>query len=236
MSEPTYVEEEVLTKERSYVFETRVEDAQRCKELGAAAHKANERNRAVQCYERALYHVDFDEGTWAFELLDQHRDAVNEVRLPVYLNLAAIYLADDNGDMQKVHENCDLALKIDKDNVKALYRKGQAYLNSNDPDGASIVLKNAAALNPNDKAIRQAWAKCKEQLQVAKELEKKRWGGRLLDESAKLTPSAKENDETKKDSQDTAEAPKVEQASSPLWILALVVPLVAVALAYFLWL
>ncbi|RHY35585.1 hypothetical protein DYB25_004602 [Aphanomyces astaci] len=158
--------------ERSYIFEARVEDAQQCKELGAAAHKADERNRAIQFYERALYHVDFDEGTWAFELLDNHRDAVNEVRLPgtltpcheitlshvthaVYLNLAACHLALDDGDMQKVLENCDLALQIDKDNVKALYRKGQAYLNTNDLDAAIVVLKKAAALNPTDKAIRQ---------------------------------------------------------------------------------
>ncbi|ETV83568.1 hypothetical protein H257_04271 [Aphanomyces astaci] len=219
-------QEELMTKERSYIFEARVEDAQQCKELGAAAHKADERNRAIQFYERALYHVDFDEGTWAFELLDNHRDAVNEVRLPVYLNLAACHLALDDGDMQKVLENCDLALQIDKDNVKALYRKGQAYLNTNDLDAAIVVLKKAAALNPTDKAIRQAWTTCKERLELAKIEEKKRWGGRLLDESSsKNSPPQVVPDENVPTTQTTSLA----------WVLAGLVPLLAVVVAYVLW-
>ncbi|KAF0684892.1 Aste57867_23136 [Aphanomyces stellatus] len=231
MSEPKSTEE-LMTKERSCIFETRVEDAKQCKELGADAHKASERNRALQFYERALYHVDFDEGTWAFEFLDQHRDAVNQVRLPVYLNLAACHLALEDGEMQKVHEYCDLALAIDKDNVKALYRKGQAYLNSNNPDAAATVLKKAAALSPNDKAIRQAWATCKEKLAVAKVEEKKRWGGRLLDESKATEPS--KHDSTSHESPTTTTT-TASSLSLAAWVLALVVPLLAVAVAYIVW-
>jgi len=73
----------------------------------------------------------------------------------VYLNLAACYLLDDTIDTAKVIENCNLALKIDGENIKALYRKGQAHLISNDLDAATIALKKAAAKQPNDKAIRQ---------------------------------------------------------------------------------
>jgi hypothetical protein len=46
-----------------------VDDAARCKELGAEAHKHKELQRATKLYERALYHVDFDEATWALEVL-----------------------------------------------------------------------------------------------------------------------------------------------------------------------
>ncbi len=74
----------------------------------------------------------------------------------VHLNLAAIYLAEGN-NMEKVHEHCDLALAIEKDNVKALYRKGQACLRNGNCDAAATVLKKAVAAQPNDKAIRQVF-------------------------------------------------------------------------------
>ncbi|OQS01591.1 hypothetical protein ACHHYP_00604 [Achlya hypogyna] len=177
----------LLTRERSCIFETRVETAAACKEAGATAQKAGDRATAVECYERALYHVDFDEGTWAFELLDQHRDAVNAVRLPVYLNLAACYLDESLLDTAKVIEYGDLALAIEKDNVKALYRKGQAYLAIKDGDAAAVVLKKAAVLQPNDKAIRGALAQSKELQTLAREEEKKRWGGHLLKTTESVT-------------------------------------------------
>ncbi|EQC31838.1 hypothetical protein SDRG_10626 [Saprolegnia diclina VS20] len=183
---PTDPVTELLTRERSCIFETRVEMAAECKEAGATSQKAGDYAAAVRCYERALFHVEFDEGTWAFELLDKHRDAVNVARLPVHLNLAACYLHETLLDTAKVHEQCDLALAIDADSVKALYRKGQAFLHANDSDGAAKVLAKAVRLQPNDKAIRAALAQCKEKQALARDQDKKRWGGHLL--SAKATP------------------------------------------------
>lgn len=55
-------------QERSYVFETRVERASMCRDRGSAQFKLKNIARAVEWYERALYHVDFDEGTWHFEV------------------------------------------------------------------------------------------------------------------------------------------------------------------------
>ncbi|OQR91618.1 hypothetical protein THRCLA_08932 [Thraustotheca clavata] len=170
---------DVLTKERSCVFEGRVEDALQCKKLGAEAQKSREFVKAVEYYDRALYHVEFDEGTWSFELMDKHRDAVNAVRLPVYLNLAACYLDESLMDNAKVHEYCELALDLDTENVKALYRKGIAYLRQNDLDSASFVLREAVQLQPHDKAIRVAIAELKQKLSVAKKVDKEKWGGWL---------------------------------------------------------
>ncbi|KDO20903.1 hypothetical protein SPRG_14134 [Saprolegnia parasitica CBS 223.65] len=216
---PTDPIAELLTRERSCIFETRVEMAAECKEAGATSQKTGDYAAAVRCYERALFHVEFDEGTWAFELLDKHRDAVNVVRLPVYLNLAACYLHETLLDPAKVHEHCDLALAIDADSVKALYRKGQAFLHNNDSDGAAKVLAKAARLQPNDKAIRAALAQCKEKQALARDQDKKRWGGHLL--AAKDVPPAADT------------APPA--AAWPLWMLlpSLVVLVAAVLYAVY---
>lgn len=50
------------------MFETRVERASKCREYGSNAFKTHNINKAIEWYERALYHVDFDEGTWHFEV------------------------------------------------------------------------------------------------------------------------------------------------------------------------
>lgn len=89
------------------------------------------------------------------QFLDKHRDAVNEVRLPVYLNLAACYLNKSNVDFAKVIENADLALEIDPQNTKALYRGGKAHLLRDDLDAAKKKLTQAAKHQPNDKNIRE---------------------------------------------------------------------------------
>lgn len=90
-----------------------------------------------------------------YQFLDKHRDAVNEVRLPVYLNLAACYLNRTNVDFAKVIENADLALAIDPQNTKALYRGGKAHLLLDDLDAAKKKLTLAAKNQPSDKNIRE---------------------------------------------------------------------------------
>lgn len=58
----------VCEQERSFIFESRVESAAKCRDRGSDAFKHKNIARAVKWYERALYHVDFDEGTWHFEV------------------------------------------------------------------------------------------------------------------------------------------------------------------------
>ncbi|CEG47783.1 Tetratricopeptide TPR1 [Plasmopara halstedii] len=82
----------LLHEERSCIFETRVERADLCRQRGSAQFKIGNVDEAIKWYERALYHVDFDEGTWHFEFTPRNRADVNVVRLPVYLNLAACFL------------------------------------------------------------------------------------------------------------------------------------------------
>lgn len=77
------------------------------------------------------------------------------MRLPVYLNLAACYLNEAKLDPAKVVENADLALAIDQDNTKALYRGGKAHLLLGDVDKARDKLRKAAQRQPSDRNIRE---------------------------------------------------------------------------------
>lgn len=75
--------------------------------------------------------------------------------MPVYLNLAACYLHESMLVPEKVVENADLALAIDKDNTKALYRGGKAHLLMGDMEKARDKLRKAAQRQPSDKHIRE---------------------------------------------------------------------------------
>ncbi|RLN91537.1 hypothetical protein BBJ28_00015802 [Nothophytophthora sp. Chile5] len=247
----------LLHDERSCIFETRIERAERCRERGSADFKSRRVARAIEWYERALFHVDFDEGTWHFEVpilsarsfhrrlplalnsshdgslclqfTEKNRQDVNVVRLPVYLNLAACYLAQGDSEAKKDDEllakaaaNANLALAIDPDNAKALYRGGRALLLTGELDGAREKLTKAAKRRPTDRSIRDALAALKAKLAEHKQQEKEQWGGRLLTEGKQ--PAV----EAEKQQQQRQELPRTS-GSNGLWLLAVV--LIALALA-----
>ncbi|KAJ0400126.1 hypothetical protein P43SY_009929 [Pythium insidiosum] len=246
----------LLHDERSCIFETRVERAAKCRDRGSAQFKAKdvlgavqwyERALfhvdfdegtwffedvlgAVQWYERALFHVDFDEGTWFFEFMDKHRDAVNQVRLPVHLNLAMCFLLDATRDLIKAIEHADAALAIEPDNAKALYRCGKAHLLNDNLDAAHDKLKRAAQRQPQDKNIRELLS---EKRAAYKAKEKERWGGRLLNAP---TEAASDDDDENDDrapsaSASNSAAPTPAAATGITWASSWRMPLVVMLLA-----
>eukprot|EP00644_Phytophthora_capsici_P003777 jgi/Phyca11/6856/fgenesh1_pm.PHYCAscaffold_15_\ len=216
----------LMHDERSCIFETRIDRADMCRQRGSEQFKAGDINKAVEWYERALYHVDFDEGTWHFEFTAKNRADVNVVRLPVYLNLAASYLVqgapkdgeNDEELLGKVIENANLALAIDPENSKGLYRCGWALLLTGDLNRAKEKLTKAAKHHPGDKRIREALTKLKEKLDEQKKEEKERWGGTLLDKETEGSKAANQQ-----------QVKKPSGSSNALWMFPVV--LIGIALA-----
>ncbi|CAH0492408.1 unnamed protein product [Peronospora farinosa] len=219
----------LLHDERSSIFESRIKCADLCRQRGSMYFKDGDKNKAVEWYQRALYHVDFDEGSWTFEFTTKNQADVNKVRLPVYLNLAACFLVqgasmDDEKDQEllaQVVKNVNLALAIDPENDKALYRGGRALLLMGDLEGAKEKLTKAAKHHPMDKKIREAMVVLKEKLDEHKKEEKERWGGRLLDE--KRTDGSKTANKVQQQHRN-------ESSSNTLWMFAVVLMGIALAL------
>ena len=84
-------------EERSHIFETRVATAHARREAANDLFRSGDVGGAIRLYELALWHVEFDELSYEYELMDKHRDMVKAARLPVYLNLAACRLKEDGG-------------------------------------------------------------------------------------------------------------------------------------------
>lgn len=84
------------------------------------------------------------------------------------------------------------ALKIDPKNEKALFRRGQAFLNLGEPQFASEDFKSCLEIDPNNSAAKSQLAACgkimKEQLQKEKKIY-----ANMFDKFAKTDTQVKAN-------------------------------------------
>lgn len=76
-----------------------------------------------------------------------------KLKCQCYSNLAACQMKLNM--FSEVVQNCSKAIEIEPKNVKALYRRGQAYLFFNDTDSARSDLEMVASLEPQNKAVLQ---------------------------------------------------------------------------------
>lgn len=154
---------------------------------------------------------------------------MNDVRLPVFLNLAACYLHESAVDPAKAVENAELALAIDPQNTKALYRGGKAHLLRDDVDAARTKLTLAAKKQPNDRSIREALATLKVRLAEQKSKEKETWGGRLASSTVKK-PTDSEGEKEEKDVATGAESTSSSRhkvSNATFWLVALLIVVLA---------
>ena len=165
--------DDLLQKERSYIFESKLSDAVACRKAGTQCYRDESWSKAAEFYQRGLYHVEFDEASFAFELLEHHRQAVNDIRLPLYLNLSACYLKLKQPD--KVIELADQACQLDGQNVKALYRGALGHMQLNNHEQALERLKKAFQLAPNDASVRKSLQTLREQIKTHHSHEKELW-------------------------------------------------------------
>jgi tetratricopeptide (TPR) repeat protein len=114
-----------LEKERSCVFEERLETGKARRVEGNDAFKDGDLSLAMRCYKKSLYHSRFDELQYNYELMDEHRGLVDQETDPVYLNMAAVELKTEDWDSAVRH--CGEVLKRDTGNTKALFRRSKAY-------------------------------------------------------------------------------------------------------------
>ena len=97
--------------------------------------------KASKLYDKAISSISYDKN-----MPDDVKILARDVRKTCQLNLAAVHLKTK--DFKKVVENCSKVIEIDGSNVKALYRRAQAYCETQDFLEAEVDIKAAILLEP----------------------------------------------------------------------------------------
>eukprot|EP00752_Nemacystus_decipiens_P003410 g3156.t1 len=176
------IEDDLLTKDKSYLFEERIETAEQLRQLGNERFKTGHMGEAAEAYERALYHVDFDELQINFDFSDKHREALTAAKLPVLLNLCQCLAKSGGGRGENAGRAADYAgqaIELDSTCAKAWFWRGKARMDAGDLDGSATDLQEAAKLAPDDQAkpIRFALKSLRIKQKEAKAARRRLWGG-----------------------------------------------------------
>jgi len=118
---------------------------------------------ASKAYSKALLAVNqaFREAEDEVQL----KALVQEVQIPALLNLALCYLRLGT-DVKNAVVHCTSVLQIEPGNIKALYRRAQAYLALQDFDLARQDLVTALNLDPTNASLKDLWTDLMRQLQA----------------------------------------------------------------------
>jgi len=140
------------------------------KEEGTDLFKGGNIRPAAARYQKALTHC-----AKFFDLSPEDNAEVNAVKCTLYLNLVQCYLKLENWEL--VIRNCDEALKLEPNSVKALYRRSVYYEHRKEWDKALQDIKQCQKLSDvEDKLVTKAEERIKKEVAKEKSKEKKMWG------------------------------------------------------------
>ncbi|RWS24555.1 peptidyl-prolyl cis-trans isomerase FKBP4-like protein [Leptotrombidium deliense] len=144
----------------------RLEQAEIAKNKGTNYFKQGKYALGLKQYKRIVKYIgppdngDFEDTA--------NRD---KILLAGYLNLSLSYLKL-NKPLEAI-KNCNLALDMDKQNEKALFRRAQAYFNVKEFDKSMNDYEQVLQLDKNNKAAKNGVILCKNELKNELEKEKK---------------------------------------------------------------
>ncbi|CAK8578440.1 unnamed protein product [Lathyrus sativus] len=125
----------------------KIEAAGKKKEEGNALFKAGKHERASKRYEKAIKYIEYDS---AFS--DEEKQKAKLLKITCNLNDAACKLKLK--DYKQTEKLCTKVLELDSRNVKALYRRAQAYIHLVDLDLAEMDIKKALEIDPNNRDVK----------------------------------------------------------------------------------
>eukprot|EP01025_Chloroclados_australasicus_P048566 TRINITY_DN5505_c0_g1_i1.p1 TRINITY_DN5505_c0_g1~~TRINITY_DN5505_c0_g1_i1.p1 ORF type:complete len:587 (-),score=135.63 TRINITY_DN5505_c0_g1_i1:292-2052(-) len=148
---------------------------------GNALYKEAKWKRAAKKYDKAIKLIEYDT---QFDQ-DEQKEA-REVRKSVHLNLAACLLKEQ--DWKEVVKNCDKVLDKDSENVKALYRRAQAYLGTKDFVEAEIDIKRALVIEPDNQDLKNLHKRLKQMEKIQNKKDAQMYGN-MFAKMAKMDKS-----------------------------------------------
>ncbi|XP_059289990.1 peptidyl-prolyl cis-trans isomerase FKBP62-like [Lycium ferocissimum] len=141
----------------------KIEAAGKKKEEGNALFKAGKYARASKRYEKAAKFIEYDTS-----FSEEEKKQSKALKISCNLNNAACKLKLK--DYKQAEKLCTKVLELESTNVKALYRRAQAYMNMADLDLAEFDIKKALEIDPNNRDVKLEYKALKEKV---KEFNKK---------------------------------------------------------------
>jgi len=124
----------------------KIELAKANKEKGNKAYKEGKYIRAISKYEAAIRPIEYDKN---FD--EDLKKESKEMKRVIWLNIAAVSLKQ--AEYLKAISNCGKVLETDPTNIKALFRRSQAYMHRSDFVEAEQDIKLAHSLQPGNRDV-----------------------------------------------------------------------------------
>lgn len=128
----------------------RIERAELYKEKGSLLYKNNNLIYAVKKYQTSIKYLTSIPEESLTKIPEKLRTEFHRLVLLNHLNLALCYWKTEDWDL--VIKHCNEALLLDKNNVKALYRRAQGYSNKYEYDSALKDLHAILEIEEGNKA------------------------------------------------------------------------------------
>ncbi|XP_061366694.1 peptidyl-prolyl cis-trans isomerase FKBP62-like [Gastrolobium bilobum] len=135
----------------------KIEGAGKKKEEGNALFKAGKYARASKRYEKAVKYIEYDS---AFS--EEEKKLARTLKVASNLNNAACKLKLK--DYRETEKLCTKVLDLESTNVKALYRRAQAYMELTDLDLAEFDIKKALELDPDNRDVKLEYRTLREKV------------------------------------------------------------------------
>ncbi|KAH9620845.1 hypothetical protein KSS87_011827 [Heliosperma pusillum] len=146
------------------------------KSLGNQHFKKQHYKMALRKYSKALRYLD---ECWEKDGVDQDKStALRKIKSQIFTNSSACKLK--LGDLKGALLDTEFAMRDGDDNVKALFRQGQAHMALNDIDAAVESFQRALELEPSDAGIKRELAAAKKKIADRRNQERKAYSKMFL--------------------------------------------------------
>lgn len=125
----------------------KIEASREKKEQGNSLFKVGKYQRAAKKYDKAAKYIEHDN---SFSAEEKKQSKV--LKVSCNLNHAACCLKLK--DFKEAAKLCSKVLELESQNVKALYRRAQAYIETADLDLAEFDIKRALEIEPQNREVR----------------------------------------------------------------------------------